>query len=112
MLLLCVFIDYTDSEKENKTRPSGRVRLWRGGRDSNSIPPAGTRGGKTKRAPYGTRSILAGRAGFEPADGLTHHSLSRRAQSATLAPPRLFSSRFQVEGTCAKQTLNVRYSNM
>ena len=33
--------------------------------------------------------ILAGRAGFEPATELPRHSLSRRAHSATLAPPRV-----------------------
>ena len=31
----------------------------------------------------------AGRAGFEPAVELPRHSLSRRAQSATLAPPHI-----------------------
>ena len=34
--------------------------------------------------------FMAGRAGFEPATGLTQHSLSRRAHSATLAPPHFF----------------------
>ena len=34
--------------------------------------------------------FMAGRAGFEPATGLTQHSLSRRAHSATLAPPQFF----------------------
>ena len=34
--------------------------------------------------------FVAGRAGFEPATGLTQHSLSRRAHSATLAPPQFF----------------------
>jgi hypothetical protein len=37
---------------------------------------------------------LAGRTGFEPATGFTQHSLSRRAHSATLAPPR-----FRFEGS-------------
>ena len=38
-----------------------------------------------------TRSFfVAGKAGFEPATGLTRHSLSRRAHSATLAPPQFF----------------------
>ena len=36
---------------------------------------------------------MAGRTGFEPATGFTQHSLSRRAHSATLAPPRI-----QLEG--------------
>ena len=34
--------------------------------------------------------LVAGRAGFEPATGFTQHSLSRRAHSATLAPPQKF----------------------
>ena len=34
--------------------------------------------------------FLAGRTGFEPATGFTQHSLSRRAHSATLAPPRFW----------------------
>ena len=34
--------------------------------------------------------LVAGRAGFEPATGFTQHSLSRRAHSATLAPPHFF----------------------
>ena len=37
--------------------------------------------------------FVAGRTGFEPATGFTQHSLSRRAHSATLAPPR-----FRFEG--------------
>ena len=32
--------------------------------------------------------VTAGRAGFEPATELPRHSLSRRAHSATLAPPQ------------------------
>ena len=35
-------------------------------------------------------SRVAGRAGFEPATGFTRHSLSRRAHSATLAPPQFW----------------------
>lgn len=33
--------------------------------------------------------VLAGRVGFEPTAEFPQHSLSRRAQSATLAPPRM-----------------------
>jgi hypothetical protein len=41
---------------------------------------------------------VAGRAGFEPATGLTQHSLSRRAHSATLAPPHTRSDGFKLAG--------------
>ena len=44
-----------------------------------------------KNTPIAERIFfVAGRAGFEPATGLTQHSLSRRAHSATLAPPQFF----------------------
>ena len=43
-----------------------------------------------KRAHWERVFLVAGRAGFEPATGLTQHSLSRRAHSATLAPPQFF----------------------
>ena len=49
-----------------------------------------------KRAPCRARFRVAGRAGFEPATGFTQHSLSRRAHSATLAPPH-FDLRFQID---------------
>ena len=46
---------------------------------------------KTKNALLTERVFLvAGRAGFEPATELPRHSLSRRAHSATLAPPQGF----------------------
>ena len=44
-----------------------------------------------QNTPLRACSLLAGRGGFGPATGLTQHSLSRRAHSATLAPPRVFS---------------------
>ena len=46
---------------------------------------------ENKNAPMRMRfCLVAGRAGFEPATGFTQHSLSRRAHSATLAPPQKF----------------------
>ena len=49
----------------------GRIQFtkWRGGRDSNIIPPVGTRDWKQKTRPNETRFLEAGRAGFEPATG-------------------------------------------
>ena len=46
----------------------------------------------SNKKPLIIRDFSAGRAGFEPATGLTRHSLSRRAHSATLAPPQLLGS--------------------
>jgi hypothetical protein len=59
---------------------------------------------KTKHAHKLSVFLVAGRTGFEPATGFTQHSLSRRAHSATLAPPRV-----QFEGSKlaeAQQVLN------
>ena len=54
---------------------------------------------KTRSSPLaGTRFLVAGRTGFEPATGFTQHSLSRRAHSATLAPPRIQLEGFKLPG--------------
>ena len=49
-------------------------------------------------------SHVAGRTGFEPATGFTQHSLSRRAHSATLAPPRIWFEGSRLAG--AQPVLN------
>ena len=76
----------------------------------NTIPSMGARDWKTKT--HSCECVLAERAGFEPATGLTQHSLSRRAHSATLAPPQqCTTARLTLDIVIANQRLVVSLSN-
>src|SRR5687767_3212020 len=64
----------------------GGIRTWC---PKGITSPCGDVRPKIKTRSSRNASLVAGRAGFEPATGLTRHSLSRRAHSATLAPPHV-----------------------
>ena len=81
-----------DVRLENKNASIADAFLCVAGRAGFECHPlnGGTRL-KNKNTPKtGCVLLVAGRAGFEPATGFTQHSLSRRAHSATLAPPQKF----------------------
>ena len=72
---------------KTKTHPYGCVFVSREGGIRN-IPSMGTRDWKTKTHPYGC-VFASGEGGIRTRDRiLARHSLSRRAHSATLAPPQ------------------------
>ena len=81
-----------DSRLENKNTPFRVCFCLVAGRAGFEYHPFnGDARLENKNAPMRMRfCLVAGREGFEPATGFTQHSLSRRAHSATLAPPQKF----------------------